>query len=138
MTRMKLTSIHGRRAALALCAVLALAAAVACKMGLGRPSRDTVLPLLQKEADGIKRDGEKVSPGLGIKQTWNIAGIDVQEQPDDNRPWRGTIRFNIDTQSKDPDGAVYNDRKEKAFDYVYDATAKRWTMVVAPLGPRRK
>jgi hypothetical protein len=137
MARMKLTSMHGRGTALALCAGLTLAAAVACKMGLGRPSRETVLPLLQKEADDIKQKGEKGSPGLGIKQTWNIAGIDVQEQPDDNRPWRGTIRFNIVTESKDPDGAVYRDQKEKNFDYAYDVTAKRWMMTVTPT-PRKR
>jgi len=118
---------------LPLVVALALLGTLACKMGSDRPARETVLPLLQMEAEGMKRDGEKVNPALGLRTTWNIQSVDVQEQPSDpERPWRGTVKFRLETQAKDADGSITNDRIEKSFDYLYDNTTKRWMMQYTP------
>ena len=65
---------------------LALAATLLALPGCGRkgpvgPGREVVTPLLQREADALKRDGEKLDPVLLVKATWTIAGVDVTERP---------------------------------------------------------
>ena len=98
-----------------------------------RPSRETVLPLLQKEAASIKADGEKVNPALGVKSTWNVDAVEVQEQPgNDAQPWRGSIRFRIETKMREPDGTETNDRLDKKFDYAYEQATGQWRMQVGP------
>ena len=97
------------------------------------PGREVVTPLLQQEADALKADGEKLDPVLGVKATWAIAGIDVTERPDDrDRPWAGTIRFKIRSETKDTDGAVVVDEFDRRFDYVYSASLQRWIFQLPP------
>ena len=110
-----------------------LAFAGCSKLLDSRPKRDAVLPLLQQEAQSLKADGEKVDPKLLLKTTWNIEGVDVQEQPDnEDNPWKGTIRFKIVSTMKDVDGSPLNQAFDKKFDYVYSATLKRWIIQYTP------
>ena len=58
-----------------------LAAVAACgRKGPERPGREVVTPLLQVEADDLKRSGEKLDPVLRVKATWTIEGLDVTER----------------------------------------------------------
>jgi hypothetical protein len=114
------------RAAVVLSAV-AMAASCNVFKGASKPSREAAQAALQAEAEGLKRDGEKPIPGMGVKSIWTIEGIDLQEQPkDENRPWRGTVRFRIDSAMREPDGTISKDSIKKKFDYVYDAPLKKW------------
>jgi hypothetical protein len=117
--------------------VLAVAGFVAgCKGRFGGPSRDEVTAALRKEAETFKQKGEQSDPVLRLKSTWNIEGVDVQEQEgDSNRPYKGTIRFKIITTMRDPDGTETNDRLDKQFSYVYDVKEKRWLIVYTPPPP---
>jgi hypothetical protein len=118
--------------------VLAVAAALAgCKGRFGGPSREEVTAELRKEAEVFKKKGEQSDPILRLKSVWNIEGVDVVEQDDKNRPYKGTIRFKIVTTMKDPDGTETNDRLDKQFNYVYDVREKRWLIQVAALPPAR-
>ena len=110
-----------------------LAAVAACgRKGPERPGREAVTPLLQVEADDLKRSGEKLDPVLRVKATWTIAGIDVTERPGDaDHPWTGTIRFKIRAETKDT-GGVLVDEFERRFDYVYAASVNRWIFQLAP------
>jgi predicted small lipoprotein YifL len=118
--------------------VVILAAALAGLAGCGRkgpeaPGRELVTPLLQREADDLKRDGEKLDPVLRVKATWTIAGIDVRERPGDaDRPWAGTIRFRIQSVMRDEQGVVTTDEFERRFDYVFSAPLGRWVFQLAP------
>jgi hypothetical protein len=97
------------------------------------PAREVVLPLLQKEAASIKADGEKVNPALGVKSTWNVVSVEVQEQAGNKaQPWRGSIRFRIDSQMREPDGTETNDRLDKQFYYAYDMVPGKWRMQAGP------
>jgi predicted small lipoprotein YifL len=126
---MRQARVHG---IVVLAAVVAAVAACGRK-GPERPGREVVTPLLQREADDLKRSGEKVDPVLGVKATWTIAGIDVTERPGDaDRPWAGTIRFKIKGETKDTDGAVQVDEFERRFDYVYMASVGKWVFQLAP------
>jgi predicted small lipoprotein YifL len=111
-----------------------LAGLAACgPRGPKAPGREVVTPLLQKEANDLKTDGEKLDPVLGVKATWAIAGIDVTERPDDpDRPWAGTIRFKIRSETKDTDGAVVVDEFDRRFDYVYTTSLQRWIFQLPP------
>jgi len=116
------------RSALLLAAAAALT--VSCnlfKTGPPKPSREAAQSALQAEAETLKRDGEKPMPGMGVKSLWTIEGIDIQEQPkNDTNPWRGTVRFRIDTAMREPDGNITKDSIKKTFNYVYDAPMKKW------------
>ena len=91
------------------------------------PAREVVTASLQQEADALKSGGEKLDPVLRVKATWTIEGLDVTERPNDpDRPWAGTIRFKIKSETKDTDGAVVTDEFEKRFDYVYTMSINRW------------
>jgi len=93
----------------------------------GRPTRADVTASLQQEADALKSGGEKLDPVLRVKATWSIEGLDISERPNDpDRPWAGTIRFKIKSETKDTDGKVETDEFEKRFDYVYTMSVKRW------------
>ena len=111
-----------------------LAGLAACgPRGPKAPGREVVTPLLQKEASDLKADGEKLDPVLGVKATWAIAGIDVTERPNDpDRPWAGTIRFKIRSETKDTDGAVVVDEFDRSFDYVYTTSLQRWIFQLPP------
>jgi hypothetical protein len=114
-----------------LLAVLAVAAAgVACSGGVPTGSdREAAVAALQKEAEGLKRDGEKMDPALGVKATWNIASVDVKEQPDNkDRPLAGTIKFHISSRNAhDPTGATEHNF-ERTFEYEYDKAIKIWLL----------
>src|SRR3970040_1494769 len=71
------------------------------------PAREVVTASLQQEANTLKADGEKLDPVLRVKATWNIEGLDISERPNDpDRPWAGTIRFKIRSETQDTDGKV--------------------------------
>jgi hypothetical protein len=117
--------------------IVALAAALlgvaACSRGPKAPGREVVTPLLQKEANDLKAGGEKLDPVLGVKATWAIEGIDISERPGDpDRPWAGTIRFRIRSETKDTDGAVLVDEIERRFDYLYLVSLEKWVFQLAP------
>lgn len=117
---------------------LVLAANVLALPGCGRrgpagPGREVVTPLLRQEAEALKRDGEKLDPVLRVKATWTIEGVDVTERPGDpDRPWAGTIRFKIRSETKDGDSSVVVDEFARRFDYVYTASLQRWVFQLAP------
>jgi predicted small lipoprotein YifL len=101
--------------------------------GPAGPGREVVTPLLQQEADALKRDGEKLDPILRVKATWTIAGVDVTERPGDpDKPWAGAIRFKIRSETMDVDGSVAVDEFDRRFDYVYMASIQRWVFQLAP------
>jgi hypothetical protein len=51
----------------------------------------------------------------------------VTERPGDtDKPWNGTIRFKIESRTREPDGSATTDHLEKKFDYVFDAASGRW------------
>jgi len=93
------------------------------------PSKDQVTALLRAEAESLQKEGERVDPALGVAATWNIAAVDVAERPGDAaKPWNGTIRFSIESRTRDPDGSKTADRFEKTFQYAFDAASGRWQM----------
>ena len=108
----------------------AVAVTVSCgifKSGPPKPSREAAEAALRADADTLKREGEKPIPGMGVQSVWTVEGIDIQEQPkDENRPWRGTVRFRIDSAMREPDGTISKDSIKKTFNYVYDAPLKKW------------
>lgn len=106
---------------------VALGASCSVFKNMTRPSKESVQGALQTEAEGLKRDGEKPIPGMGVKSIWTIEGIDIQEQPnEENRPWKGTVRFKIESAMREPDGTISRDSIKKTFNYVYDAPLKKW------------
>jgi hypothetical protein len=109
--------------------IVALALALAACGGLMKPkfTRESVQPLLQKEAEGLKTDGEKM-PDLGVKAVWHIEGVDVKEQPgNDKQPFTGTIRFRIESRTQDFDGPKSRSFP-KSFNYAFDAATGKWLM----------
>ena len=107
----------------------AVSVASSCSVfkSINRPSKEAVQAALQADAEILKKEGEKPIPGMGVRSVWTIEGIDLQEQPkDDTRPWKGTVRFRIDTAMREPDGSISKDSIKKKFDYVYDAPLKKW------------
>ena len=115
------------RKLLSLVAVAVCAAA--CSGGVPKGSdREAAVAALQKEAEGLKRDGEKMDPALGVKATWNIVGVDVQDQPNNPaKPLTGTIKFRINSQMRDPTGPTEHNF-ERSFRYEYDAGMKVWLL----------
>jgi hypothetical protein len=103
--------------------------AAACSGGVPKGSdREAAVAALQKEAEGLKRDGEKMNPALGVKATWNIVGVDVQDQPSNPaKPLLGTIKFRINSQMRDPTGPTEHNF-ERSFKYEYDAGMKVWLL----------
>jgi hypothetical protein len=97
------------------------------------PGREVVTPLLQREADSLKAENEKLDPILRVKATWTIEGIDITEKPNDpDRPWAGTIRFRIQSVMRDEQGVVTTDVIDRRFDYVFSATLGRWIFQLPP------
>jgi predicted small lipoprotein YifL len=112
---------------------LTLAAAGCGPKGPERPTREAVTAALRQEAGSLKQSGEKLDPVLRVKATWTVEGIDVSERPDDpDKPWAGTIRFRIKSETKDMDGRVETDEFEKRFDYLYTASVGRWIFQMPP------
>jgi len=118
--------------------ILALAPILLALPGCGRkgpagPGREALTSLLRQEAESLKKENEKLDPILRVKATWNIEGIDVTERPQDpDRPWAGTIRFKIKSETRDVDGTVAADEFDKTFDYVYMASLQRWVFQLPP------
>jgi hypothetical protein len=113
--------------------ISALLVAVACSIGPKGPSRETLLPLLQKEADSLKADGEKPMPSLGVESTWTIEGLDLKEQPaNESNPWAGTVRFKIVTRTKDFDGSIATDETLKQFEYLWSTALSKWVFQYKP------
>jgi predicted small lipoprotein YifL len=118
--------------------IAVLVAALAALGGCGRkgpkaPGREVVTPLLQQEATALKQDGEKFDPALRVKATWAIEGIDITERPNDaDRPWAGTIRFKIRSETRDERGAVVAKEFERRFDYLWSSTLNRWIFQLPP------
>ena len=106
---------------------------------LGKPEgsqKEVVLALLQQQAQGLKQDGEKVNPALGVKAIWNIESVEVKEQPgNESEPWTGTIRFRIESKMKEVDGSLLTQQFEKRFDYVYSPVIKGWIIQYVPPSP---
>ncbi len=120
-------------------AAIALLSSACLKMLDPRLRRDAVLPLLQKEAESLKKDGEKVDPALGVRSTWNIESVEVKEQPgNDTSPWAGTIRFKIESRMQEVDGSIVTQSFEKRFEYVYNSTLRRWIIQYTPPAPVKK
>jgi hypothetical protein len=123
----------------ALAATLLVAGVLACSSGPSVPKKDSVLPLLEKEADTLKSDGEKVDPSLGVESTWTIEGVDVREQPQNEaKPYAGTIRMKILTRTKDFDGSTVNDESKKQFEYEWSAALGRWVFKYTPTPAPKK
>jgi hypothetical protein len=119
-------------------AVAATILTAGCSKGKDpRLARETVLPLLQKEAESLKNDGEKMDdPKLGVKTTWNIEGVDLKEQPTNaENPWAGTIRFKIESSMKEVDGTTDSRSFDKRFEYVYSSVLNRWIVQYTPPAP---
>ena len=93
------------------------------------PLRELVEPLLQQEADTMKREGESdVNPSLGVTIMWTIQFVDLREQLENEaEPWAGTIRFVIESQTPDLDGTA-TERFERSYDYVWELEYERWAM----------
>ena len=108
---------------------LGLVSIPSCSTKPSGPTREEVLPALQQEAQLMKTDGEKMDPKLQVTNTWTVAGVDVQEQAGNKaEPFRGTIRFDVETRTKEWDGTVLADKKQKSFNYAYQAATKKWVM----------
>ncbi len=114
------------RSLAALAVTLAL---LSCSKKPSGPTREEVLPALQQEAQTMKTEAEKMDPKLQVTNTWTIAGVEVQEQAGNKaEPFKGTIRFDIETRTKEWDGTVLADKKQKSFNYAYVAKTKKWMM----------
>jgi predicted small lipoprotein YifL len=111
-----------------------VAGLVACgPKGPRAPGREVVIPVLQHEANALKRDGEKLDPVLRVKATWTIEGVDVTERPGDpDRPWAGTIHFKIRSETRDEQGGVAVDEFRRRFDYLWSASLERWIFQQPP------
>lgn len=127
------------RGSLACTAFLAACLGLSPACGPGKPEppkREAVLPLLQREAESLKADGEKVNPDLGVKSTWTIEAVEVSPRPnDESQPWAGTIRFKIESQMREVDGSVLRQEFGKRFDYVYSTTLDKWIIQYTPPAP---
>lgn len=111
----------------AAAAALALVTLACGAKGPKGPTREAVTALLQQEADALKSGGEKLDPVLRVKATWTVEGLDITERPNDpDKPWAGTIRFRIKSETLDTDGKVETDEFEKRFDYLYTTSVNRW------------
>jgi len=124
-----------RHATAVIAAIAAALVGLSACGGIGSkgPGREVVTPLLQKEADDLKANGEKLDPVLGVKATWTIKSIDVTERPNDrDRPWAGTIWFRIRSETKDIGRGPITDEFEKHFDYVYSTALEKWIFQLPP------
>jgi hypothetical protein len=124
---------HSTRLLLGAGLAVSLGTGVACSMKPKGPTREMVFPLLQQEANSLKADGEKASPGLGVKATWVIQAVEAREQPqNESQPWAGTIRFNITSEMRDVDGTPLVQKFDKRFEYVWSTVMNRWIIQYTP------
>jgi hypothetical protein len=115
-----------RTAAVAAIAAAFVGLAACGRIGSKGAGREVVTPLLQKEASELKANGEKLDPVLGVKATWTIKAVDITERDDRDRPWAGTIRFRIRSETRDMDRGPQIDEFDKQFDYVYSTALEKW------------
>jgi len=117
----------------ALVVPLLLALAVsACGSGAPKaPGKDVLLAELRKEALAIKQENEGQDASLGVTATWNVASVEVKEPAAGDAPWKGTIRFQIHSETRDG-SKVQVDELEKTFDYTYNPTIKKWIFDYKP------
>ena len=109
-----------------LAVVAALGLACSGKRNAGE-TKDQLLASLRLEAQALKVNGEKVDPKLPVQSTWTLVDAQIKDQPDNIVfPYKGTVRFKIETRTKDVDGSVATDQFEKSFDYMYDPKLKKW------------
>jgi hypothetical protein len=113
---------------LAPCLALVFAFGAACSSKQNDAvTREQLLAQLRLEAQSLKTDGEKADPKMPIRSTWNLVDAQLKDQPDNPVfPYKGTVRFRIETRTKDVDGSVATDQFEKSFDYMYDPKLKKW------------
>jgi hypothetical protein len=96
------------------------------------PDRDALVTQLQQEAAALKAENENQDTSLGVRATWTIESVDVVEQPEnETAPWRGTIRFRIQSETDDVDGTVEHEF-EKEFAYVFNPTIRKWVFEYHP------
>jgi hypothetical protein len=127
---------HLNHPAVAAGIVVTAVAGFACMIKPRGPSREMVLPLLQQEANSLKADGEKASPGLGVKSTWAIKSVEVVPQPSNaSQPWAGTIQFNITSEMREVDGTPLVQKFDKRFQYVWSTAMNRWIIQYTPPAP---
>jgi hypothetical protein len=127
---------HASRILLRAGLAVSLGTGLACSMKPKGPTREMVLPLLQQEANSLKADGEKASPGLGVKATWVIQAVEAREQPqNESQPWSGTIRFNITSEMREVDGTPLVQKFDKRFEYVWSTAINRWIIQYTPPAP---
>jgi len=121
-----LGTMCGRRLATLLAVAAAFASSCSGIKDAG-VTKDQLLASLRLEAQSLKANGEKVDPKLPIHSTWTLVDAQVKEQKDNIVfPYKGTVRFKIQTQTKDVDGSVATDSFEKSFDYMYDPKLQKW------------
>ena len=113
----------------ALCAALFVLAPSCGDAKKEAPQREHVVPLLQEEAETMKREGESdVNPSLGVSVSWTVQSVDVREQPgNEAEPWAGTIAFVIESKTPELDGTA-TERFERSYDYVWELEGERWAM----------
>lgn len=110
--------------------LLAVVAALGLSCSSKQKEADTkekLLAELRLEAQSLKVNGEKVDPKLPVKSTWTLVDAQIKDQPDNIVfPYKGTVRYKIETRTRDVDGSVAADSFEKSFDYMYDPKSKKW------------
>jgi hypothetical protein len=118
---------------LALTASLALALALpGCGSGASKgPGREALLAQLRQEGEALKKENEGQDTSLGVRATWDIAGVDLAEPAKKDDPWKGTIRFKIHSETRDG-SKVQVDEFEKSFHYVYSTTLNKWVFEYQP------
>jgi hypothetical protein len=91
------------------------------------PEREALVAQLQQEAEALQAENENQDTSLGVRTEWAILSVDVVEQPDNaDAPWRGTIRFRIESETDDTDGKVEVHEFDKEFSYIFNPTIQKW------------
>jgi hypothetical protein len=122
-----------RTTSLGLSIGIAVAVALAgCSSKPKAPARDSLVALLQQEAEALKAQNENQDTSIGVRATWTIESVDVVESPEGDAAATGTIRFRIRAETKDGDGPAVVDEFEKQFDYVFNTTLQKWVFDYQP------
>jgi len=95
------------------------------------PGREALESELRKEAQALKQQNEGQDSSLGVTATWNVASVDVVEPVAKDAPWKGSIRFQIHSETRDG-GQIQTDDIEKTFHYVYNSTISKWVFEYKP------
>jgi hypothetical protein len=113
---------------------IAFAVALAgCSSKPEAPARESLVALLQQEAEALKAANENQDTSIGVSATWTIESVDVVEPPEGtDAPTRGTIRFRIRAETKDMGDEVQVDEFTKQFDYTFNTTLQKWIFDYKP------